>query len=100
MWDAEIRKKKPTARFIPNGFPDKLITGQHSDIFFADQQAPVTIIPTYPDLPMEDVYPRTKDTDMRGVFLRKIGEGKLIASAAQETSARYKLCEIPTRGGG
>ncbi len=38
---------------------------------------PVTIIPSYPDLPMEDVYPRTKDTDMRGVFLRKVGNGRV-----------------------
>ncbi|HET9279427.1 MAG TPA: beta-galactosidase trimerization domain-containing protein, partial [Flavitalea sp.] len=38
LWDGEIRKIKPTARFIPNGFPDKLLTGKHSDFFFADQQ--------------------------------------------------------------
>ena len=37
-WDAEIRKIKPTSRFIPNGFPDRLLTGKHSDFFFADQQ--------------------------------------------------------------
>ena len=37
-WDAEIRKIKPTARFIPNGFPDRMLTGKHSDFFFADQQ--------------------------------------------------------------
>lgn len=39
LWDAEIRKQKSSARFIPNGFPDKLLTGKYSDIFFADQQA-------------------------------------------------------------
>ena len=38
LWDGEIRKIKPSARFIPNGFPDKLLTGKHSDFFFADQQ--------------------------------------------------------------
>lgn len=47
LWDGEIRKEKPTARFIPNGFPDKLITGQHSDFFFADQQARSGIIPPW-----------------------------------------------------
>ena len=28
LWDADIRKIKPTSRFIPNGFPDKKLTGQ------------------------------------------------------------------------
>ena len=47
LWDAEIRKQKPEARYIPNGFPDKLITGQHSDFFFADQQARSGLIPPW-----------------------------------------------------
>ena len=47
LWDAEIRKQKSTARYIPNGFPDKLITGQHSDFFFADQQARSGLIPPW-----------------------------------------------------
>jgi hypothetical protein len=38
-WDNDIRKKKTTSRFIPNGFPDKVITGQLSDIVFTDHQA-------------------------------------------------------------
>jgi hypothetical protein len=47
LWDGEIRKKKSTARYIPNGFPDKLITGQRSDFFFADQQARSGVIPPW-----------------------------------------------------
>jgi hypothetical protein len=47
LWDGEIRKKKPAARYIPNGFPDKLITGKHSDFFFADQQARSGMIPPW-----------------------------------------------------
>jgi len=47
LWDGEIRKKKPSARFIPNGFPDKLVTGQYSDFFFADQQARSGVIPPW-----------------------------------------------------
>ena len=39
LWDDVIRKKKITSRFIPNGFPDKIITGQLSDIVFTDHQA-------------------------------------------------------------
>jgi hypothetical protein len=39
LWDSEIRKQRPAARFIPNGFPDKVMTGKEADLFFADQQA-------------------------------------------------------------
>lgn len=39
VWDAGIRKQGPTSRFIPNGFPDKVMTGKEADLFFADQQA-------------------------------------------------------------
>ena len=39
LWDGVIRKAKPASRFIPNGFPDKVITGQLSDIVFTDHQA-------------------------------------------------------------
>jgi len=47
LWDAGIRKQRPDSRFIPNGFPDKLLTGQHSDLFFADQQARSGVIPPW-----------------------------------------------------
>jgi len=39
LWDSEIRSKRPASRFIPNGFPDKIVTGREADLFFADQQA-------------------------------------------------------------
>jgi hypothetical protein len=39
LWDNSIRGVKSTSRFIPNGFPDKVITGQLSDIVFTDHQA-------------------------------------------------------------
>lgn len=47
LWDGEIRKIKSTARFIPNGFPDKLLTGKYSDFFFADQQGRRGVIPPW-----------------------------------------------------
>jgi hypothetical protein len=39
LWDSVIRKGKSSSRFIPNGFPDKVITGKLSDIVFTDHQA-------------------------------------------------------------
>jgi hypothetical protein len=34
-------------------------------------ETPLTLIPSYPDLPMEKVYPRTTKTDISCVFLRQ-----------------------------
>jgi hypothetical protein len=47
LWDAEIRKIKSTSRFIPNGFPDRKIIGQYSDIFFVDRQGRSGAIPPW-----------------------------------------------------
>ncbi len=47
LWDAEIRKQRPNSRFIPNGFPDKIMTGREADLFFADQQARRGLIPPW-----------------------------------------------------
>jgi hypothetical protein len=35
-------------------------------------QVPLTLIPGYPDLPMEKVYPRVQKTDIAGVYLREL----------------------------
>jgi hypothetical protein len=42
-----------------------------------DFPAPLTLIPSYPDLPMEHVYPRQDDTDIRELYLREIGTGRV-----------------------
>ena len=47
LWDKLIRKWKSTSRFIPNGFPDKVITGELSDIVFTDHQARSGVIPPW-----------------------------------------------------
>jgi hypothetical protein len=40
--------------------------------------SPVTLIPTYPDLPMEDVYPRVPHTDSRELYLRDLGRARVV----------------------
>ena len=47
LWDNVIRKRKSSSRFIPNGFPDKVITGELSDIVFTDHQARSGVIPPW-----------------------------------------------------
>jgi hypothetical protein len=39
---------------------------------------PLTLIPSYPDLPMEKVYPRVPKTDIAQVFLREFGGGRVV----------------------
>jgi Hypothetical glycosyl hydrolase 6 len=40
--------------------------------------SPLTLIPSYPDLPMEDVYPRVQRTDTREVYLRDLGASRVV----------------------
>src|SRR5262245_45769947 len=40
--------------------------------------SPLTLIPTYPDLPMEDVYPRVPHTDTRELYLRATGSSRAV----------------------
>ena len=39
---------------------------------------PLTLIPSYPDLPMEKVFPRVEKTDVAQVFLRELGGGRVV----------------------
>ncbi|MGH9199087.1 MAG: hypothetical protein ACRD1T_25580, partial [Acidimicrobiia bacterium] len=40
--------------------------------------APLTLIPSYPDLPMEKVFPRVERTEISGVYLRERGKSRLV----------------------
>src|SRR5262249_6421761 len=40
--------------------------------------SPLTLIPTYPDLPMEDVYPRVEHTETGEIFLRDLGRSRIV----------------------
>lgn len=40
--------------------------------------APLTLIPSYPDLPMEEVYPRVDHTGIPEVYLRAVGNGRVV----------------------
>jgi len=43
-----------------------------------DANAPLTLIPSYPDLPMEEVYPRVAKTDIPEVYLQERGKGRVV----------------------
>jgi hypothetical protein len=78
-----LKSDAVTGEFHPvlKGLEDayRIINGTHQVNVtpVAPFPSPVTVIPTYPDLPMEDVYPRVADTELRGLFLREIGKGRV-----------------------
>jgi len=39
---------------------------------------PLTLIPSYPDLPMEQVFPRVEKTDIPEVYLRALGKSRIV----------------------
>ncbi|MDQ6665249.1 MAG: beta-galactosidase trimerization domain-containing protein [Acidobacteriota bacterium] len=41
-------------------------------------RSPLTVIPSYPDLPMEEVFPRTAQSHDAGVFVREHGGGRVV----------------------
>jgi hypothetical protein len=40
--------------------------------------APLTRVPSYPDLPMEDVFPRQPHTEIPEIYLREIGSSRIV----------------------
>lgn len=40
--------------------------------------APLTLIPSYPDLPMEMVWPRVNQTDIPQLYMRQYGQGRVV----------------------
>ena len=40
------------------------------------ESPPLTVVPPYPDLPMEEVYPRSPHTAIPGVYCRRVGTGR------------------------
>ena len=60
---------------------DRIINGvRRVDVSPVEKFAnpPLTLIPSYPDLPMEMVYPRVPKTDIAEVYLREIGKSRIV----------------------
>jgi hypothetical protein len=80
-----LEKDPRTGRFHPlhSGFEDatRIINGVHRvrvkphDI---SAYSPLTVVPSYPDLPMEEVFPRPTHTKEPGVYLREIGHSRIV----------------------
>jgi hypothetical protein len=75
----ETNRGHPLLRGLENA--PRIIHGVHRlDVKPAEpvSNPPVTLIPSYPDLPMEMVYPRIPKTDTPEVYLRQRGAGRVV----------------------
>jgi hypothetical protein len=80
-----IEKNKQTGEYHPllAGLENagRIINGAHripSQPHERGLYVPLTLIPPYPDLPMEKVFPRVPRTDIPGVTARQIGKGRAV----------------------
>ena len=80
-----IEKDPANGRFHPilAGLEDapRIINGVHRVVANPLQKggyAPLTLVPTYPDLPMEEVFPRVPKTDIPEVFAHEFGQGRVV----------------------
>jgi hypothetical protein len=78
-------EKDAQGRFHPllTGFEDagRIINGVHRVRVTPIGEpafSPLTVVPTYPDLPMEEVFPRPTADHDAGVFLREAGESRAV----------------------
>jgi hypothetical protein len=79
-----LEKDPSTGQYHPvlAGFEDanRIINGiyrVHVTPVDESLRSPLEVVPTYPDLPMEECFPRVKPRDA-GVFLRQAGPGRVV----------------------
>jgi hypothetical protein len=80
-----IEKDPVSARYHPilKGLEDaeRIINGVHRVVanpLKKPAYSPLTLVPSYPDLPMEEVFPRVPKTDIPEVFLKEFGRGRVV----------------------
>lgn len=80
-----LERDPQTGQFHPllNGLEDagRIINGVRRVLVQPAQpypNPPLTLVPSYPDLPMEMVWVRVPKTDIPGVFVRSYGKGQVI----------------------
>jgi hypothetical protein len=59
----------------------RIINGTHRvhvEAHDKEMHSPLEVVPPYPDLPMEEVFPRTANSHDPGVFIREVGRGRVI----------------------
>ncbi|MGH9689052.1 MAG: beta-galactosidase trimerization domain-containing protein, partial [Candidatus Acidiferrales bacterium] len=80
-----VEKDPATGHFHPllSGLEDatRIINGVNRVIVkpaVAGPSSPLIVVPSYPNLPMEEVYPRPDKIKEAGVFIRQVGRGRVV----------------------
>jgi hypothetical protein len=80
-----VERDADTGQFHPilKGLEDagRIINGVHrvaANPLRKAAYAPLTLVPSYPDLPMEEVFPRVPKTDIPEVFVQEFGRGRVV----------------------
>jgi hypothetical protein len=80
-----LEKDPATGQFHPllAGFEDatRIINGTHRVVvtpLSAGAYSPLQLVPSYPDLPMEEVFTQPAKTQQPGVLVREIGRGRVV----------------------
>jgi len=80
-----IEKDPDSGRFHPlvHGLEDanriiNAVNWVHVKPTAESRYSPLTLVPSYPDLPMEEVFPRIPRTNTPGVFAREVGRGRVV----------------------
>jgi hypothetical protein len=71
-WHPLVKGLEDAGRIIYGEY--RLPVKENTD--FCDK--PVTFVPPYPDLPMEELYPRQLRTDIAEVYIRQIGNSRVV----------------------
>ena len=81
MQNSYLRLEQPHPLLAGLEDAERIINGVsrvHTRTREAYPSPPLTLIPSYPDLPMEEVYPRVPKTDIPEVFVRQVGRGRVV----------------------
>lgn len=81
MKNAYLRLERPHPLLKGLEETERIIHGVHRVVVTPEARfarPPLTLIPSYPDLPMEMVYPRQPKTDIAEAYVREVGKGRVI----------------------
>ncbi|MBI3696937.1 MAG: hypothetical protein HY238_19150, partial [Acidobacteria bacterium] len=81
MQNSYLRLEKPHPILAGLEDAERIVNGAYRLEVKANEpfpQRPLTLIPSYPDLPMEMVYPRVPKTDIPEVYLRDLGKSRVV----------------------
>jgi hypothetical protein len=97
----ELERDGATGQFHPllAGLEDagRIINGVHRlhvNPTGVQGNAPLRVVPTYPDLPMEEVFPRTAASQDAGVLLREVGKGRVVYFPWDIDSTLWEVMDV------